>query len=444
MNLADWLRRSPRPAIGEQLALVVALAQAVEDGHRASHQYAGWSPSQIKIKGDGSVDLSAIDSDKGSEEDLAYAAPESAGGREYTPRSDVYSAGVLLYEILSGGHPFGGASVEQPRGAAKPLSELRRDLPQDLTDAITACLERDPNWRPADLSFVLQVARETAGKMGGKVAPPAATAAPSAARRTVPTSPARRDVGPTPTFGGRPAHSSPPSRLPLVIAGVLIAVSAGVAFWMFRRPPQTVEPGTTSTPTAAPATPPPAVASATAAPTVAPTKAVGGTKPAVTSAAPSTSTQAPVTAAPATIAPIAEATLAPTPAPIVNTPANTTAPMVNTAPPTAPPATVTTVAEAAGPIVLKSISPLKARRGYNQLFDVRGDNLRADSTITMTKAKGKSDPGDVMVVRRKLADPTLLQVLVNVAANAPTGPYTVVASDGQGRTSNPVSFEVTQ
>jgi hypothetical protein len=443
MNLADWLRRTPRPALGEQLALAAALAQAVEDGHRAAEQYAGWSPSRIKIKSDGGVDLSAIHADAHPEEDLAYSAPETAGGRDHAPRSDVYSAGVILYEILAGTHPFGGASVLQPRGAAKPLSEVRRDLPQDLADAITACLERDPNWRPADLSFVLQVARETAAKSGGKAA-----AAPAPARRTAATS-ARRDLGPSPTFAGRPASSGPPSRLPVIIAGVLIVISAGVAFWMFRSPSVPVEPGkaTAASATPAPATPMPATPPPAVSPTVgAPTKLPAGTKPTVAAAPTLTTGGAGATPAPVVATAAVAATTAPTIptlAPVASTapPVTTTAVAARTA---APPLPAKIDEPSAGPVVLRSLSPLKVRRGYNALLDLHGENLRADTPINMTKAKGKSEAGDIMVIRRKLVDPTLLQVLINVAANASTGAYVLVATDAQGHASLPLSFEVTQ
>jgi Protein kinase domain len=439
MNLADWLRRTPRPALGEQLALAAALAQAVEDGHRAAQQYAGWSPSRIKIKSDGGVDLTAINAEAREEEDLAYSAPETAGGRDHSPRSDVYSAGVILYEILAGVHPFGGASVQQPRGAAKPLSEVRRDLPQDLADAITACLERDPNWRPADLSFVLQVARETAGKAGGKAA-----AAPVLARRTA-VAAARRDAGPSPTFAGRPASSSPPSRLPVIIAGVLIVISAGVAFWMFRRPSVPVEPGN---PTAAPATPVPATPPAVSPAAGAPTKLPAGTKPTVAAVPTPTTGGAGVTPAPIVATAAVAATTAPiipTLAPVASTPPPppvTTAVAART--PAPPPLPAKTDEPSAGPVVLRSLSPLKVRRGYNALLDLHGENLRADTPVSMTKAKGKSEAGDIMVIRRKLVDPTLLQVLINVAANASTGAYVLVATDAQGHASLPLSFEVTQ
>src|SRR5688572_8659029 len=82
VNLADWLKRSH--AVGEQIAMVAALAQAVEEGHGQGTQYAGWSPSRIQIRGDGGADLSALDAGSDPKEDLAYTAPEAVDGNHST------------------------------------------------------------------------------------------------------------------------------------------------------------------------------------------------------------------------------------------------------------------------------------------------------------------------------------------------------------------------
>jgi hypothetical protein len=129
------------------------------------------------------------------------------------------------------------------------------------------------------------------------------------------------------------------------------------------------------------------------------------------------------TAAPAeqTAAPTREATLAPaTAAPTVEVAANTAAP-VKTSAPTAPPATEAP----AVPAELKSVSPFKIRRGQN-LLDIRGTGLRADQQVMFVRQKGK---GDIRVLRQKLADPTLLQVLVLADQ---TGLFAVALADAGG------------
>ena len=448
MNLAGWLSSAPRSAAREQLTLVTALAQAVEEGHRAGKQFAGWTPSKIVIRGEG-IDLSALDAAKRPAEDDAYTAPEVAETGAHSKRSDVYSAGVIFYEILAGAHPFGGASVPQQRGAPRPLSELRSDLPSDLTDGVTACLDRDPEWRSPDLSYVLKVARELRAK--------GATGARQAAG---------------PAFGARP---SSPSRLSLVLVGVAIAIIAGTAaFWELRAPPPgprgsdrsapapavaKPEPETpVSTPQATTPTPPAGVASPqTAATRGAPTPSPQPLATPASTTLPNATPSRALGPSPATAAtgpPVARSTVTPAVTPAVTpSPARTLAaspsaptppPAVATPAPTVVPPGTAESPSLAEPVVLRSLSPLKIRRGLKGLLDVRGDHLRAEDQVTISKQKGRGDPSDVLPLRKKLVDSTLLQVLVNVAPSAPTGLYSLVVVDAQGRSSNALTLEVTQ
>jgi serine/threonine-protein kinase len=434
VNLADWFRRPGKPA--EQISLVAALAQAVEEGHAAGRQYSGWSPSRIQIRGDGVVDLSQLEGS--TTEDLAYSAPESADGSGHSARSDVYSAGVILYEILAGSHPFGGLSVKQPRGAARPLSEVRRDLSKDLADAVTACLERDPDWRPQDLSYVLQVARQ----LGGKPAPPPAAPAPSFGSSSAPRTPSAgrsTRVDPGPSFGARSVPAGKPSRLPIVIAGVVIVLAGGVAFWTLKGGGFIGGGGQTgrTDPTPPPATPTtPSVE--TAAPTVAvaqPTVASG--KPTVATAPPAASAALPspavVTSAPPTARPIAVAA-ATIPA-VTKEP--TAPPKVETAAPAAtdPPAP-------AEPAVLSSVAPPKLNKGQKALVDVRGDRIRPEHVVVIARVKGKGEPVEVRVARQKVDSPQLIKVLLDVASSAHGGQYSLTLVDERGVSSNAVLFEV--
>jgi eukaryotic-like serine/threonine-protein kinase len=79
-------------------------------------------------------------------------APEVLAGADPTPRSDVYSLGVLLYRLLTGRHPYeAGTRTELERriaaGPHVPLRERRADLPAALVAAIERALARDPAAR---------------------------------------------------------------------------------------------------------------------------------------------------------------------------------------------------------------------------------------------------------------------------------------------------------
>ena len=83
---------------------------------------------------------------------LAYMSPEQVHGRPVDARSDVFSFGVLLYEMLSGKRPFAGESHLDTatailRDDPAPLDELRRDVPSGLQVILGRCLEKAPEKR---------------------------------------------------------------------------------------------------------------------------------------------------------------------------------------------------------------------------------------------------------------------------------------------------------
>ena len=82
----------------------------------------------------------------------AYLSPEQALGQTLDRRTDVYSLGVVLYELLGGRPPFQGENPPQTlirliREEAVPLSKLNPAVPRDLETVVMKCLEKDPNRR---------------------------------------------------------------------------------------------------------------------------------------------------------------------------------------------------------------------------------------------------------------------------------------------------------
>jgi formylglycine-generating enzyme required for sulfatase activity len=83
---------------------------------------------------------------------LAYMSPEQVQGRSIDARSDVFSFGVLLYEMFSGKRPFAGDSSLDTatailRDDPAPLDELRRDVPSGLQAILARCLAKEPDNR---------------------------------------------------------------------------------------------------------------------------------------------------------------------------------------------------------------------------------------------------------------------------------------------------------
>jgi hypothetical protein len=93
---------------------------------------------------------------------LAYIAPERLAGEEATEAADVWSVGVMLWEALSGRHPFWQSSMLDTARAieagAASLSVLRPDLPKALLQLVDRSLSLDPVRRPsaADLARALR------------------------------------------------------------------------------------------------------------------------------------------------------------------------------------------------------------------------------------------------------------------------------------------------
>jgi eukaryotic-like serine/threonine-protein kinase len=99
----------------------------------------------------------------------AYMSPEQATGQSADARSDVFAAGAVLFEFLTGRRPFGGDTamaqlVAVMHSEAPPLRSLRPDAPAELERIVARCLAKEPAARyPSgrELHADLQAVRDT-------------------------------------------------------------------------------------------------------------------------------------------------------------------------------------------------------------------------------------------------------------------------------------------
>lgn len=141
---------------GRQLAL------ALEAAHTAGIIHRDVKPENIMVRDDGYLKLLDFGLARSVSETMStgrgvgtlrYMSPEQARARPLTPSTDVFSLGIILFELLTGAHPFGGQSNLETLGnivSGKPpeLGVLDPNTPAPLRDIIGRMLARNPEDRP--------------------------------------------------------------------------------------------------------------------------------------------------------------------------------------------------------------------------------------------------------------------------------------------------------
>ena len=173
-NLRQILEQENCLGVARASRIIWEVAFALDAGQQLGMMHGEIKPEHILLTGtakaeqsklldfsldrvkDALPELSDSDLPSGLLAPLHYMPPEKISGQPYVPASDIYSLGIVFYELLTGRRPFEGTGIEialrQVQETPLPVDQVRPELniPPSVASLVMRMIQKDPNNRPAD------------------------------------------------------------------------------------------------------------------------------------------------------------------------------------------------------------------------------------------------------------------------------------------------------
>ena len=223
-NLRQLLRAQGAFTIPQALRYTADTLEALRAAHRVGVIHRDIKPENILVPTDGPAKVTDFGLARAASEvsmsstgnmlgTVAYIAPEIATTAEADARSDIYSVGIMLYEMLTGAVPWAGESplqiashhvsdnVPSP-SAAQPW------IPREIDDLVAALTAREPANRPADASDAIDLVARAAAAIPSDLANRRADVAPEERHRALETGALNTEIMPAQFTRPLPAPAS--------------------------------------------------------------------------------------------------------------------------------------------------------------------------------------------------------------------------------------------
>jgi serine/threonine-protein kinase len=219
-TLRDLIReRGGRFTPAEALSILQPVLSALSAAHRAGIVHRDVKPENILLSDDGVVKVAdfglarAVEADAASTRTglmmgtVAYCAPEQITRGHADPRTDVYAAGIVLFELLTGRAPYQGETAmnvayQHVHSRVPAPSSKVKGIPEQIDDLVIRATDPDAGERPADAGEFLAEIGDVRSELGLPAEPVPTRAKPRRRPRDT------RSEAPTGVIGGRDGQAT--------------------------------------------------------------------------------------------------------------------------------------------------------------------------------------------------------------------------------------------